>query len=82
MCLWLELELCRLLREILLRHNVSLDLELRLGFGHCLPGRTFSRFSIRPPSSAGSFGPRWGIQVYRPIRTKAWIRYGSWLTFE
>ena len=68
MCLGLELELCRLLRHILLlRHNVGLDLELRRSFGRCLFGRPFSSFSIRPSSSARSFRSRWSFQVHRPI---------------
>ena len=36
MCLGLELELCRLLRHILLRDDVGLDVELRLRLGRCL----------------------------------------------
>ena len=61
MCLGLELELCRLLNDILLRHDMGLDVKLRLSFGSCLPRRPFSIFSIRPSSSAGSFGSRWGF---------------------
>jgi hypothetical protein len=80
MCLGLELELGRLLGD--LRQDVGLDVELRLSFYRCLSRRSFSIFPIRPSSSARSLGSRWGFQVYRPIRPKAWIRDGSWLTFE
>ena len=83
MGLGLELELCRLLKHILLlRHDVGLDVELRRNFGRRLFSSTFSILSIRPSSSARSFGSRWSFQVYCPIRTKAWIRNRSWLTFE
>ena len=61
---------------------MGLDVELGLSFDRYLSRRSFSIFSIRSSSSAGSLGPRWGFQVYRPIRPKARIRDGSWLSFE
>jgi hypothetical protein len=64
---------------ILLRLDAGLDVGLSLGPRNCLSRRPFSSLSIQPSSFTGS---RMVHLVYRPVRTEARIRDGSWLTFE